>query len=49
MMIEKITNNFPYPFKIIAKQFENFSFDYRLNNGQDDHQYLKQHCINPLL
>lgn len=38
--IQEILNRFPEPFKSVAK-LNSFSFDYKLNHGKDDHDFLK--------
>lgn len=39
--IERIISTFPEPFRSTAR-LPRFSFDYRLNKGKDDHEYLRK-------
>ena len=40
MDIRKVIESFPEPFKSATK-VKDFSFDYILNEGKNDHKYLK--------
>ena len=42
-MIKEIIETFEEPFRSTALSCDIFSFDYKLNEGKNDHRYLKKH------